>query len=175
MVSVNNATPEQATILSRELAQQRSDEAALRAYKNIQLARLYLNLETVRARIQNEILPAAAYLEMPDEELLQTLDLAADTIQRYLSTFKPYERKVGNMTKFEKEIADLRTDYPTIRFNPSSDPQTEDHEVSLDDLRHVQVSLNFRRFTPCIQDGQSFIYGRAQRSLKNAVEQMPRV
>ena len=101
MVSVNNATPEQATILSRELAQQRSDEAALRAYKNIQLARLYLNLETVRARIQNEILPAAAYLEMPDEELLQTLDLAADTIQRYLSTFKPYERKVGNMTKFE--------------------------------------------------------------------------
>lgn len=58
------------------------------AAANIQLARLYLNLETVRALILNEILPVAVRLQMPDEELLQTLDLAADNIERHLSEFK---------------------------------------------------------------------------------------
>ena len=58
------------------------------ASANIQLARLYLNLETVRALIANEILPAAAHLQMPDDELFQTLELTADNIQRHLSEFK---------------------------------------------------------------------------------------
>lgn len=58
------------------------------AASNLQLARLYLNLETVRVLILNEILPAAAHLQMPDKELLQTLDLAADNIDRHLGEFK---------------------------------------------------------------------------------------
>lgn len=58
------------------------------AASNLQLARLYLNLETVRALIQNEILPVAAHLQMPDDELFQTLELAADNIERHLSEFK---------------------------------------------------------------------------------------
>ena len=58
------------------------------AASNLQLARLYLNLETVRALILNEILPAAAHLQMPDDELFQTLELTADAIQRHLGEFK---------------------------------------------------------------------------------------
>ena len=82
MFSTNNATPEQVAILSKSLARQNNAAA------NIQLARLYLNLETVRALILNEILPAAAHLQMPDDELFQTLELTADNIQRHLEDFK---------------------------------------------------------------------------------------
>ena len=60
---------------------------------NLQLAQLYLNLETVRALIYNKILPAAVHLQMPDEVLQQTLELAADAVQRHLEDFKlPAER-----------------------------------------------------------------------------------
>ena len=79
------------------------------------------------------------------------------------------------MTKLEKEIELLRADYPAIKFHKSSDPQVEDHEVILDGARIVQVSLNFRQFTPCVQSGDSFYFGKTFRSLKIAVENMPTV
>jgi len=41
---------------------------------NLQLAKLFLNLAEVERLIQNEILPAMAHLQMPDDELAQTAE-----------------------------------------------------------------------------------------------------
>ena len=55
---------------------------------SLQLAKLFLNLAEVERLIQNEILPAMAHLQMPDDGLAQTLELAASNINQTLNTFR---------------------------------------------------------------------------------------
>ena len=56
---------------------------------SLQLAKLFLNLAEVERLIQNEILPAMAHLQkMPDDELAQTLELAASNINQTLNTYR---------------------------------------------------------------------------------------
>lgn len=42
----------------------------------------------MHAEINSEILPRLSHLQCPDDELLQTLDLAAQSIQMYLSKYR---------------------------------------------------------------------------------------
>lgn len=56
--------------------------------KSIQLAKFHLALHETMERIDNEIVPAGLHLECPDDELLQTLNLAASSIKAYLSKYR---------------------------------------------------------------------------------------
>ena len=55
---------------------------------SLQLAKLFIDLTEVERLIQNEILPAMAHLQMPDDELAQTLELAASNINQTLNTYR---------------------------------------------------------------------------------------
>ena len=55
---------------------------------SLQLAKLFIDLTEVERLIQNEILPAMAHLQMPDDGLAQTLELAASNINQTLNTFR---------------------------------------------------------------------------------------
>ena len=55
---------------------------------SLQLAKLFLNLAEAERLIQNEILPAMAHLQMPDDELAQTLELAASNINTHLNAYR---------------------------------------------------------------------------------------
>ena len=76
---------------AREEIARRQDEDKMRrseASNSLTLARFTLALDDVRQKIVNEILPAGAYLQCPDEELLQTLELAASAIEQYQRGYK---------------------------------------------------------------------------------------
>lgn len=49
----------------------------------LQLARLTLNLHEMREKILNEILPQMAFLQSPDDELAQTLELTTSAIETH--------------------------------------------------------------------------------------------
>lgn len=55
---------------------------------SIKLAKFHIVLHEVQERINNEIIPVGLNLGCPDEELLQTLDLAAQSIDSYLKAYR---------------------------------------------------------------------------------------
>lgn len=62
---------------------------------SIKLAKFTLALHEVRERINNEIIPTGLNLQCPDDELLQTLDLAAQSIDSYLKAYRLEAVPVG--------------------------------------------------------------------------------
>lgn len=56
--------------------------------KSLKLARFHIALDELRGTIYAEVLPLGSYLQCPDDELLQTLDLAAQSIEAYLSKYR---------------------------------------------------------------------------------------
>lgn len=77
------------------------------------------------------------------------------------------------MTKLEKEIELLKSEYPEIKFHRSSEPQLEDHEIKIDELRRVQVSLDLRLFTPIVESEGVLHFGKTYRNLSLAISDMP--
>lgn len=73
---------------ANEAAKEEKRKRASNAAASLQLAKLFLNLAEAERLIQNEILPAMAHLQMPDDELAQTLELAASNINQTLNTFR---------------------------------------------------------------------------------------
>lgn len=55
---------------------------------SIFLAQTHVKLFEIRAEINSEILPRLSYLQCPDDELLQTLDLAAQSIDSYFKKYR---------------------------------------------------------------------------------------
>lgn len=64
---------------------------------SIKIAKFHIALHEVWERINNEIVPLGLNLQCPDDELLQTLDLAAQSIDAYL---KAYRLQAVPVTKF---------------------------------------------------------------------------
>lgn len=56
--------------------------------KSLKLARFHIALDEIRGTIYAEVLPLGSHLECPDDELLQTLSLAASSIQAYLNKYR---------------------------------------------------------------------------------------
>lgn len=56
--------------------------------KSLELARFHIALDEIKGTIYAELLPLGAKLQCPDDELLQTLDLAAQSIESYLNKYR---------------------------------------------------------------------------------------
>lgn len=56
--------------------------------KSLKLARFHIALDEIRGTIHAEVLPLGSYLQCPDDELLQTLELAAMNIDSYLKAYR---------------------------------------------------------------------------------------
>ena len=55
--------------------------------QSLKLAQLWLSLKKLHEEIHNTTLPLAAYLQADDEELWQTLELAASSIQQHFDRY----------------------------------------------------------------------------------------
>lgn len=55
---------------------------------NLKLAKIYVGLDEVKSKIQNEILPLMAYLNFPDDALVGSLEYLVTKIEEHLSTYE---------------------------------------------------------------------------------------
>lgn len=55
---------------------------------SIQLARFHIALYELQGLIYSQLLPLGSALECPDEEMMQALDLAAQSITAYLNKYQ---------------------------------------------------------------------------------------
>lgn len=67
---------------------------------SIKLAKFHLALYETLERINNDILPLGSHLQCPDDELLQTLDLAAQSITAYLKAYRLQAVPVGKEVSY---------------------------------------------------------------------------
>lgn len=76
----------------------------MQSHDSIQLAKLFIALKETQDRINNEILPLAAYLwAVDDEGLFQTLELAQSAIGQYLKSWRLVAQETES--KLEMEFA----------------------------------------------------------------------
>lgn len=75
---------------------------------SIKLAKFHIALHEVQDRINNEIIPVGLNLQCLDDELLQTLDLAAQSIDAYLNKYRLKAVPVKMFTTSDGKPVDFR-------------------------------------------------------------------
>lgn len=66
---------------------------------SIKLAKLWVELEAVKTKLDNELIPVSGYLDVDDDELKDSMMQLSKAIEAHLNQFKLTAEKENNSSK----------------------------------------------------------------------------